>query len=90
LYTNAEFPLPAIEMLLLDPAVGVTVPMDEALQAPIGSWPPPVGTRVLLEQKLMAPVDWLTAIMPNAVWFSQLQNRLTPLRAAYQKLTVTY
>jgi len=74
LYTNAADPLPFatpplpwIDKLLSDPAVGVTQPMDDALQVLIGSCPPPLGTTLLLAQKLIAPVDWLTDIMANAV-----------------------
>ena len=71
LYTNAPDPLPApigtlpcIDKLLLDPVVGVTLPTDDALHVPIGAWPPPPGTTVLLAQKLMAPVFSLTENMP--------------------------
>src|ERR1041385_7826962 len=74
LYTNAAVPLPfvatplpSIDKLLLEPTVGVTLPTDDALHVPIGAWPPPPGTTVLLAQKLMAPVDSLTDIMPHWV-----------------------
>jgi hypothetical protein len=61
-------PLPCIDKLLLEPTVGVTLPMEDALQVPIGACPPPpFGTTLLLPQKLMAPLDSLTDTMPNAV-----------------------
>ncbi len=60
--------LPCIDKLLLEPAVGVTLPMEAALQVPIGACPPlPPGTTVLLAQKLMTPVFSLTDIIPNWV-----------------------
>src|ERR1022692_4882333 len=61
LYTNAADPLPfatpplpCIDKLLSEPLVGVTLPMDDALQVPIGACPPPPGTTVLFAQKLIA------------------------------------
>jgi hypothetical protein len=43
------------------------VPMAAALHVLVGAWPPPDGTTLLLPQKVMAPVVWLTVIMPNWV-----------------------
>lgn len=74
LYTNAADPLPlpigplpSIDKLLLDPAVGLIVAIIPALHMLVGAWPPPVGTALLLPQKLMAPVVSLTENMPNWV-----------------------